>query len=124
VPRCTKLSGHGQFSHAFSGEVYDFYSVSPEYFGYNLVYMKARATRSRLRGVSISRISGSTQLFLAVLVFICLCPSTNPLRTKLYLSHLKTQFVPLSKHFASVIETDNLMLYREIIILLRSKQNT
>jgi hypothetical protein len=31
--------GRGQFSHAFSGEVYDFYSVSPEYFGYTLVLL-------------------------------------------------------------------------------------
>jgi hypothetical protein len=28
-----------QFSHAFSGEGYDFYSVSPEYFGYTLVHI-------------------------------------------------------------------------------------
>jgi hypothetical protein len=28
----------GQFSHAFSGQVYVFYSVSPEYFGYTLQY--------------------------------------------------------------------------------------
>jgi hypothetical protein len=37
VSQCAKLhvaGGRGQFSHAFSGEVYDFYSVSPEYFGY------------------------------------------------------------------------------------------
>jgi hypothetical protein len=27
----------GSFSHTFTGEVYDFYSVSPEYFGYSLV---------------------------------------------------------------------------------------
>ena len=39
----------------------------------------------------------------------------NPLRTKLYLSNLKTQFVPRSKHSASVIKTDKLTLYREII---------
>jgi hypothetical protein len=26
-----------QFSYAFNGEVYEFYSVSPEYFGYTLV---------------------------------------------------------------------------------------
>ena len=39
----------------------------------------------------------------------------NPLRTKLYLSNLKTQFVPRSKQSASVIKTDQLMLYREII---------
>jgi hypothetical protein len=32
------MGGRGQFLHAFSGEVYDFYSVSPEYFGYNLVH--------------------------------------------------------------------------------------
>jgi hypothetical protein len=31
------MVGSGQFSHAFSGEVYDFYSVSPEYFGHNFV---------------------------------------------------------------------------------------
>jgi hypothetical protein len=27
-----------QFSHAFSVKVYDFHTVSPEYFGYTLVY--------------------------------------------------------------------------------------
>ena len=37
----------------------------------------------------------------------------NPLSTKLYLSDLP--FVPRSKHSASVIKTDKLMLYREII---------
>jgi hypothetical protein len=41
--------------------------------------------------------------------------SINPLRTKLYLSDLKTQFVPRSKHSASFIKTDKLILYREII---------
>jgi hypothetical protein len=30
-------AGHGQFSHPFSSEVYDFYSVSQEYFGYTLI---------------------------------------------------------------------------------------
>ena len=39
----------------------------------------------------------------------------NPLSTKLCLSDLKTQFVPRSKHSASVTKTDKLMLYREII---------
>ena len=39
----------------------------------------------------------------------------NPLSTKLYLSDLKTQFVPRRKHSASVLKTDKLMLYREII---------
>ena len=40
----------------------------------------------------------------------------KPLSTKLYLSNLKTQFVPRSKHSsASVLKTDKLMLYREII---------
>jgi hypothetical protein len=38
VPCCTQLSGRGQFLHAFSGEAYDFYSVSAEYFEYTLVY--------------------------------------------------------------------------------------
>jgi hypothetical protein len=37
VPSCTCLGGHGQFSHAFRRDFYDFYSVSPEYFGYTLV---------------------------------------------------------------------------------------
>ena len=37
----------------------------------------------------------------------------NPLRTKLCLSNLKTQFVPRRKHSASVIKTDNLLLYSE-----------
>ena len=39
----------------------------------------------------------------------------NPLSTKLYLSNLKIQLVPRIKHSASVIKTDKLMLYREII---------
>jgi hypothetical protein len=30
------MGGSGQLSQAFSGEDYDFYSVSPEYFGYHL----------------------------------------------------------------------------------------
>jgi hypothetical protein len=30
--------GHGQFSHALNGEVYDYYSVGPECFGYTFVY--------------------------------------------------------------------------------------
>jgi hypothetical protein len=29
--------GCGQFSHTFSGGVYDFYNISPEYFGYTLI---------------------------------------------------------------------------------------
>jgi hypothetical protein len=36
VSQCATLHVAGltwQFSHAFSGVVYDFYSVSPEYFG-------------------------------------------------------------------------------------------
>jgi hypothetical protein len=39
----------------------------------------------------------------------------NPLRTKLYLSDLKAQFVPRSKHSVSVIKTSQLTLYRGII---------
>ena len=39
----------------------------------------------------------------------------NALRTKLYLSNLKTHFLPRRKHSASVIKTDKLMLYTEII---------
>ena len=39
----------------------------------------------------------------------------NPLRTKLYLSNLKTHFVPRSKHYLPRIETDMLKLYGEII---------
>jgi hypothetical protein len=46
------------------------------------------------------------------------------LRTKLYLPDLKAQFVPRSKQSASAIKTDTLMLYREIIAVLRSKENT
>jgi hypothetical protein len=45
VPSCTYLGGNGQFSQAFSGEVYDFYSVSPEYFGYTLVYHRLALTQ-------------------------------------------------------------------------------
>jgi hypothetical protein len=44
-------------------------------------------------------------------------PVINPLRTKLYLSDLKTHFVPRSKHSASVIKTDKLMLHRGMIAL-------
>jgi hypothetical protein len=32
------MGGRGQFAHVFSGDVYDFYSVSPEYFGYTLIF--------------------------------------------------------------------------------------
>jgi hypothetical protein len=38
-----------------------------------------------------------------------------PLRTQLYPSDVKTQFVPRSKHSPSVIKSDKLMQYREII---------
>ena len=41
----------------------------------------------------------------------------HPLRTKLYPFDLKTQPVPRSKHTASVIKTDKLMLYRQISAL-------
>ena len=53
-------------------------------------------------------------------------PQINPLSTELYVSDLKTQFVPRSKHSASVIKTDNLMLYREkqSLFVLRPTQNT
>jgi hypothetical protein len=34
VPSYMYLSGLGQFSHALLYYLYDFYSVSPEYFGY------------------------------------------------------------------------------------------
>jgi len=49
----------------------------------------------------------------------------NPLRTKLYLSHLKTQFVRRSKHSASVIKTDKLILYRKkkSLFVMRFTQN-
>ena len=39
----------------------------------------------------------------------------NPLSMKLYLSNLKTQFVPRRKHSASVIKTGKLLLYRQKI---------
>ena len=39
----------------------------------------------------------------------------NPSSTKLYLSDLKTHFVPHSKHSAKVLRTSQLMQYREII---------
>jgi hypothetical protein len=38
------LGGGGQFSQGFSGEVYDIYSVGPEYFGYALVLRRIRVT--------------------------------------------------------------------------------
>ena len=34
----------------------------------------------------------------------------NPLKTKHRLLYLKTQFVPRSKHFVSIIKTDQFML--------------
>ena len=49
-------------------------------------------------------------------VYACLLKSytlINPLRTKLYLSNLKTQFVPHRKLSASVIKPDKLLLYTE-----------
>ena len=39
------------------------------------------------------------------------------------LSQLKTQFVPHSKNSASVIQTDKLIVYREIIAVLFLKSN-
>ena len=48
--------------------------------------------------------------------------NVNPLSTKLYLSDLKTQFVPRSKLSASVIQTSQLMLYREIIAVCSQTQ--
>ena len=41
--------------------------------------------------------------------------NNNPLMTKLYLSDLKTQLVPCSKHSALFVNTDNLKLHSEII---------
>jgi hypothetical protein len=41
-----------QFSHAFSGEVYDFYSVSPEYFGYTLVSLDV-LSKSKSRSLAV-----------------------------------------------------------------------
>ena len=45
----------------------------------------------------------------------CTLSKFNPLRTQLYQSDFKTQFVPRSKHSASVTKTSQLMLFREII---------
>jgi hypothetical protein len=39
----------------------------------------------------------------------------KPVSTKLYLSDLNIQVEPRSKHSASVIKTENLVLYSEII---------
>jgi hypothetical protein len=52
VSHCAKLGGRGQFSHAFSGEVYDFYSASPEYcaFLYVLYYCLADVGFTLFRG--------------------------------------------------------------------------
>jgi hypothetical protein len=41
MPSCNGLGARGQFSQAFSGEVYEFYSVSLEYFGNTLVYIES-----------------------------------------------------------------------------------
>jgi len=41
----------------------------------------------------------------------------NPLRTKMYLPDLNTQFVPRSKHSSSIIKTGKLFLYREKIVV-------
>ena len=38
--------------------------------------------------------------------------SLNPLKTKRILLYLKTQFVPRSEHFPSVIRTNQFMLYK------------
>jgi hypothetical protein len=53
--QCAKLHVAGwtwAVSHAFSGEVYDFYSVSPEYFGYTLVstVFEVKITRTYFMG--------------------------------------------------------------------------
>lgn len=54
-----------------------------------------------------------------------LCINLNPSRTKGNLSYLKNQFVPRSKQTASVIKTNQVMPYREIIaVFLRTTQNT
>jgi hypothetical protein len=46
VPSCTWLGGCGLFSHSFSGEVYDFYRVSPEYFGCDRLMLSGSLTKS------------------------------------------------------------------------------
>jgi hypothetical protein len=55
------LGGRGQFSHAFSGEVYDFYTASPEYFGYTLVRKTAQARTHTSVGSSLNGYTGSLQ---------------------------------------------------------------
>jgi len=48
----------------------------------------------------------------------------NPLRTKLYLSDLKLQSVPRSKHSASVIKTSQFILYIEVIAVCSHPHKT
>ena len=48
--------------------------------------------------------------------------SVNPLSTKLELSDLKTHFVPRSEHSTSVLKTDKLILYREVIAVFSDIQ--
>ena len=43
---------------------------------------------------------------------------------EIHTKHIKTQSVPRSKHSVSVIQISQLMLYKEIIVVLRSAQNT
>jgi hypothetical protein len=52
----------GQFLEAFSDEVYDFYSVSPEYFGYFLVYVSLLFQQPYCKsryGISVTRCQGT-----------------------------------------------------------------
>ena len=48
----------------------------------------------------------------------------NPLSTELYLSNLKTRFLPRRKHSASVMKIDKLMLYTEKKIAVCSQNHT
>jgi hypothetical protein len=51
VSQCAKLHVAG-CTHSFSGEVYDFYSVSPEYFGCTIVVTRLRTERFGVRNLA------------------------------------------------------------------------
>ena len=83
------------------------------------VYRKARRDVHVLRYFELkcthNRTEQRCRSLLHCPVYTCLIICIDLLSTKLYLSNLKTQFAPRSKHSASVIKADRLVPYREII---------
>jgi hypothetical protein len=61
------MDGSGQFPHALDGEAYDFYGVSPEYFGYTLVF---RLVASTCFEQAYCSSSGGTVLYIQQLVYV------------------------------------------------------